>query len=403
MNSRYWKTLAAGYLILTFVATPSMLCADDAIDVDLATVRNVKPDGVGHTDAKAAAARLSQLPSNQVGHVLESMTGASPLAENWLRVIAGSVADNGPFPKEQLTGYLKDRTLAPNARHLAFQMLTVRDPESLPTLIQGAETDPSLPLRHLAISRLIQRAESEIEAKDNDAAMQTYKLVLAEARNPDQLKSAAKSLEKLGEKVDLAIQLAMVRDWWVLGTYDNKDTQHFNTEYLPESTYVAEGKLPAAWLKPGAAIRRGEVPENTPAGQVATRVTSDDELGMVNLNPPLDNAKDSIAYAYAEFKLAPSSSWNKIKPAEARLGCINANKVWINGKPVTANEVYHSGTRIDQYIGDCELNDGINTVLIKVCQNAQTESWAQDWQFQFRFTDRSGAALPIVLTTPAGE
>ncbi len=400
MNSRCWKMLSVGYLMLASLAATSLLRAEDAADIDFAAIRNVKPDGVGHVEAKAAAGRLSQLPSGQVGQVLDAMTGASPLTENWLRVIAGSVADNGPFPREQLTAYLKDRTRAAAARHLAFQMLTVRDPESLPMLIQGAETDPSLPLRHLAISRLINRAEAEIEAQDNAAAMQTYRLVLAQARNPDQLKSAAKSLEKLGEKVDLAKQLAMIRDWWVLATYDNQDTQHFNTEYLPESIYIDEGKLPTTWLKPGAAIRRGEVPEDTPAGQVATRLTSDDELGMVNLNPPLDNGKNSIAYAYAEFTLVPSGSSDKTIPAEARLGCINANKVWVNGKLVTANEVYHSGTRIDQYIGACELNEGVNTVLVKVCQNAQTESWAQDWQFQFRFTDRSGAALPVVLTTP---
>lgn len=400
MNSRCQKTLLLGFVVLALISTTRFVLAEDAVNIDLAAIRNIKPEGAGHVEAKAAAGRLSQLPSNQVGQILDSMTDASPLAENWLRVIAGSVADNGPFPKEQLTAYLKDRDRDPDARYLAFQILTVRDPESLPSLIEGAETDPSLPLRHLAISRLIERAESEIEAKDNAAATQTYKLVLSEARNPDQLKSAAKSLEKLGEKVDLAMQLAMVRDWWVLATYDNKDTQHFNTEYLPESTYIAAGKLPEAWLKPGAAIRRGEVDDATPAGQVATRVTSDDELGMVNLNPPLENAKDSIAYAYAEFKLEPSKSSGKSMPAQARLGCINANKVWINGKLVTANEVYHSGTRIDQYMGDCELKDGVNTVLIKVCQNSQTESWAQDWQFQFRFTDRSGAALPIVLTSP---
>ncbi len=398
MINRCWKTLSLGFLILALISTTNAVRAEEAAGLDLAAIRSVKPAGEGHVELKAAAGRLSQLPSSQVVLVLDSMTGASPLAENWLRVIAGSVADNGPFQKEQLTEYLKDRTRDPDARFLAFQILTVRDPESLPSLIEGAQTDPSLPLRHLAISRLIDRAKAETEAKDNDAAMQTYQLVLTEARNPDQLKSAAKSLEKLGEKVDLAKQLAMIRDWWVLATYDNKDTQHFNTEYLPESTYIAAGKLPASWLKPSAAIRRGEVPEDTPAGQVAIRVTSDDELGMVNLNPPLENAKDSIAYAYAEFTLSPSAG--KTIAAEARLGCINANKIWINGKLVTANEVYHSGTRIDQYIGDCELKDGVNTVLIKVCQNAQTESWAQDWQFQFRFTDLNGAALPIVLTTP---
>ena len=80
-------------------------------------------------------------------------------------------------------------------------------------------------------------------------------------------------------------------------------------------------------------------------------------------------------------------------PAEVRLGCINASKVWINGELIDANEVYHSGTRIDQYTAPCTLREGRNRVLLKICQNAQTESWAQDWQFQFRLTDPQGAAL----------
>jgi hypothetical protein len=76
-----------------------------------------------------------------------------------------------------------------------------------------------------------------------------------------------------------------------------------------------------------------------------------------------------------------------------RLGCINANKVWVNGKEVMATEVYHSGSMLDQYIAKCELKKGTNRVLLKICQNEQTESWAQDWQFQFRLTDLTGKGL----------
>ena len=48
------------------------------------------------------------------------------------------------------------------------------------------------------------------------------------------------------------------------------------------------------------------------------------------------------------------------RPVPHRLdsGAICASKVWVNGKLVLSNEVYHSGTRIDQYIGDCNLAAG---------------------------------------------
>ncbi len=116
-------------------------------------------------------------------------------------------------------------------------------------------------------------------------------------------------------------------------------------------------------------------------------VTSDDSFGVVNINPAFENAKDAVAYCYVELEL------DRALQGEARLGSITASKVWVNGKEVSANEVYHSGSRIDQYIGSCDLKAGRNTVLIKILQNAQTEPWAQDWQFQFRLTDPNGAAV----------
>jgi hypothetical protein len=383
-------------LCLFLVRVDSVVAAE-SVESDLAAVLNVQPDGVGHVEARAASARLSELPSGDVDRILDGMAGASPLAKNWLRVIAGSVANNGEFPKRELLAFLADRGRNADARFLAFQMLTVRQPESLPELIEGAETDPSLPLRHLAISRLLDRATRETEGGNNDAAAKVLKTVLAEGRNPDQLKAAAGALEKLGQPVDLANELALVRRWWVLATYPNTDSRHFDTAYLPETVYAEQGSLPAEWLSDGAAIRRGQPAGDAPAGQAARIVSTTDPLGTVDLNAPLENAKDAIAYAYAEFQI---SGDGKVA-AEARLGCINANKVWVNGKLVTANEVYHSGSRIDQYVGDCELVPGVNTVLVKICQNAQTEAWAQDWGFQFRFTDPAGAAIPVTLIAPA--
>jgi hypothetical protein len=395
----------ASLMICIALIAVGELPAQDSLRSDVATMLKVGPAGAGHQAAREAADRLSRLPAAQIGVILGAFGDASPLVKNWLRVVASSVAENGEFPKQELLAFFADRSRDPDARHLVFQLLVANDPQSLAMLMEGAQTDPSLPVRHLAISRMLDRAAAQQEGKENDAAIASYREVLAEGRNPNQLKAAANALEKLGVKVDLAEELGMIRRWWAMGTYDNQDSKHFATSYLPETLYVAEGRLPPAWLAEKASIRKADESDNAP--QVAHLVTSDDPLGMVDLNPTFAKAKDAVVYAYGEFDLPPdffrgeSSASQAGQRVQARLGCITANKVWVNGKPVLSNEVYHSGTRIDQYVGECSLVPGRNTVLIKVLQNAQTEPWAQDWQFQFRFTDLTGAGLPIFPTTPA--
>jgi hypothetical protein len=39
------------------------------------------------------------------------------------------------------------------------------------------------------------------------------------------------------------------------------------------------------------------------------------------------------------------------------------------------------------------LRAGKNVILLKVCQNEQSEDWAQTWQFQFRVCDATGTAI----------
>jgi len=46
----------------------------------------------------------------------------------------------------------------------------------------------------------------------------------------------------------------------------------------------------------------------------------------------------------------------------------------------------------------CVLKPGANTILLKICQNEQTEDWAQRYQFQLRVCNASG----IAIAGPAG-
>jgi hypothetical protein len=48
---------------------------------------------------------------------------------------------------------------------------------------------------------------------------------------------------------------------------------------------------------------------------------------------------------------------------------------------------------MDQYTLKGRLKKGPNCVLVKCCQNEQTESWTVEWEFQLRVCDSAGTGL----------
>jgi hypothetical protein len=79
---------------------------------------------------------------------------------------------------------------------------------------------------------------------------------------------------------------------------------------------------------------------------------------------------------------------------------MNSWKVWLNGKLLFGRDEYHFNSEIDQYLMPAQLQPGRNTILVKVCQNEQTEDWAGDWDFQLRVTDPLGTPI---LSTASGR
>ena len=75
---------------------------------------------------------------------------------------------------------------------------------------------------------------------------------------------------------------------------------------------------------------------------------------------------------------------------EIRLGTPNGWKLWVNGELLFAHEEYHQSMRMDQYRTPAVFKAGTNRILLKICQNEQTEDWAQRWEFQVRVCDPSG-------------
>jgi hypothetical protein len=120
-----------------------------------------------------------------------------------------------------------------------------------------------------------------------------------------------------------------------------------------------------------------------------TAFATADKYGKFDLNELLGKHKDAVAYALAVIQTA------KEQPCEIRVTSPTAIKIFLNGRELLAHEEYHHGAAFDAYIGRGRLQPGENVVVLKVCQNNQTQSWAQAWFFQMRICDATGGPLPL--------
>src|SRR5262249_44743315 len=124
--------------------------------------------------------------------------------------------------------------------------------------------------------------------------------------------------------------------------------------------------------------------------------TTTDPYGVVDLNKAIGPLHGVVAYAFAAVR-SPAE-----RPVEIRGGSANAVQILLNGKRLFAREEYHHGVRMDQHVGVGTLRAGRNEILLKVCQNEQTEAWAQAWSFQLRVCDAVGSPVPLTVLADKG-
>ena len=112
-------------------------------------------------------------------------------------------------------------------------------------------------------------------------------------------------------------------------------------------------------------------------------------MGVVDLTKVFGKLKGAVVYGHAVVEA------EREQPVEVRAGSFNALRIYLNGKEIYFRNEYHHGMTMDQHIGKGTLKAGRNEVLIKVCQNEQTEPWAQSWSFQLRLSDALGGPAEV--------
>ena len=365
-----------------FSALPASAASHSSL---LETLVAVGPEGKGNPEAAIALKSLTaQAKAADIPEILQSMDQAGPLAANWIRaavftIVERAAAGGTPLAPESMAGFLKNTAHGPLGRVLAADLLQQLAPASWEQVMPALLTDPVPALRRQPVARLTTAATA---AKDKSQLRQA----LEAARDEDQVRAAADELRKLGDTVDLPRHFGFLLEWQVIGPFTNKGRSGFDTVFPPETALDFAASYQGKETEPGKdPVVRWQ------------KWTAADEFGVVDFNKPLGMLKEVTGYATTVYQ-SPEA-----RPAEIRLGCKNAWKLWLNGQYIFGRDEYHRGMKIDQYRFPVQLKAGPNTILVKLCQNEQTETWTTKWDFQLRVCDATGSALLAPDRPPTPE
>lgn len=349
---------------------------DDAVRV----ICQVEPQGIGQQAAAEAWKTLAQASAAYLPKILAGMDNANPLATNWLVMAADAVAQRElrqgkALSADDLEKFLSETRHAPRARHLVYEWLVQVNPANRERLLPGMLNDPCPGLRRDAVARLVDQAET---AKKNaqpvalgaSQAVDLYRQALRASRDLDQVTLVSGRLEKLGVPVDLPRELGYILRWKLIGPFDNVGGKGFDAVYPPEKEIRFDAAYPA---------KHGEI-------RWIDHVSSAKD-GLIDLQKAIVEEKGVAGYAACEFVTEQS------REVQFRMASFNALKVWVNGHLVGKYHVYHGGSQPDQYICPVTLQAGRNAILVKLCQNEQTQEWARQWNFHLRVCALDGAAI----------
>jgi hypothetical protein len=345
-----------------------------------ARIKAVEKEGQGNEEAARAWNGLVRLGPAALVPILAEMDGSRPVAANWLRAAVDTIAERAvkaekQLPAPQLEAFIRERRHDGQPRRLAYDWLVRIDSAAPGRLLPEMLDDPSAELRRDAVALVLKEAKDRLEAKDEDGARKAYRKALEAARDIDQVKLIAGRLKGLGQEVDLTRRFGFLTEWMIVGPFDNSGGAGYSKVFPPEKgvdlkmTFLGKGSAPLRWQR-----------------HVTTA-----PLGLVDLNQAIGKLKGVTAYALATVVSSAE------RTVEIRAASNNAVRIYLNGQEVFGREEYHHGMRMDQHVGRGVLKAGRNEILVKVCQNEQTETWAESWSLQVRLCDAIGGRIPLTV------
>lgn len=382
-----WVMALAAVLSARGVFAEETGAEEEQVERYLQALLTADREAQGQAEAARAWDALVARGPAVLPRLLESARTANPVALNWIamaadRIVARQQASGQPIAPEIFVNVIEDRQAHPKIRWWCWQWLAEQDSNRAEQILAKSLDDPAAEIRRAAVQKALEDLGDlkVIAARPPDDPGRQEKTAVLErlfraARDRDQVETLANALKQLGRTVDLAAHFGYIRAWLVVGPFDNTQGRGFDTAFPPEEnpqpgqTYAGKHG-PVAWRS----------------------AVSGDEWGRLDLNQILGEEKGVVAYALAIVEV------DREQMAEVRWATPNASKLWVNGKPVAAFHVYHSGYEDDQYRVSCRLAQGPNRILLKICQNEQTQDWARYWEFRLRVCDSLGGGVGKVVT-----
>src|SRR4029079_14663216 len=156
--ARFFVLFAAGF-------TAASVRSEENGDLTslLTTIQSVAPKGKGNREAAQAWRGWVEFDVASLPPILTALDGANPIAANWLRSVAETIADrqlsrHGTLPHKNLEEFVLDTRHQPRGRRFAFELLTRSDPTAPDRLIPGMFHDPAHEFRRDAVQRLYDEA-----------------------------------------------------------------------------------------------------------------------------------------------------------------------------------------------------------------------------------------------------
>ena len=370
--------------LLPLMSAASTVLAADAVSDAVQVLQAARPGGTGSSANQQAASVLVQQGHNALLPILSGFRSATPVGANWLRntfdqITADTAAAGKMLPTDVLEKFIADTQQSAAARRIAYEALRRQDPSAEARLIPAMLLDPGPEFRRDAVSMLV----TEAARVEGPAATALYRKAFSGAVHEDQVKQISEALRKAGETVDISRHFGFVSSWMIAGPFDNREEKGFAVAWAPEAEFVADG--------PDLA-REYDGQDNMKVRWQPLETT--DDFGVVDIAKQIQNYKGSVMYASAVWQSGSAQT------VQIRLGTPNAWKLWVNGKLVFEREEYHRSSQMDQYSVPVDLQPGRNRIALKICQNEQTQDWAQKYQYQLRICDATGAGL-LPATTAA--
>ena len=171
--------------------------------------------------------------------------------------------------------------------------------------------------------------------------------------------------------------LGYVRDWMVIGSFDNEGKAGLEREMPPEAQRNAPVDRSATYRG-----REREVSWRRYPRELSPK-------GYVSFDAVFRPWVNVCAYAETFVEL------ERAEPLTVWFGANGASKVWFNGEQVLSDEAYRRAD-YDRFSAAVPGRQGMNRVLVKVCAAEGA------WGFTLRFGDRTGAPRPDLQITAEG-